>query len=240
MATVLDYVTDSLLEIGVLAAGEVASAQDGAFALRTLNRLINAWKAERVMIYQTTRTTWTISANDGSYTVGVGGNINVLRPVHIDAVTILDTSLTPDAESAPLRLMTDADWAAVSVKVETDTQPTAAWYNPTFSSGFGTLELWPVPTSTTLTGVLYAPEAVAEFSALSSTVSVPPPYERALIKNLALELAPSYRAQVTPELQRQANDSLAVLMRANRRLREMEFDPGAGCGSGSTYDITQG
>jgi hypothetical protein len=237
MATVLDLATDALLEVGVIAAGEVASAQDGAFALRTLNRMVNAWKAERVYIYQTTRTEWAIVAADGSYTVGVGGDVNVLRPVHIDAVTILETATTPDQESAPLREMTDMDWANLSVKAETADSPSAFYYKPTYP--LGTLELWPVPSSATLKGVLYAPEAVAEFAALATAVSLPPAYERLIVKNLAVELAPSYRAPVSPELKEQAKDSLAVVLRANKRTQDMSFDPGAGV-QGPVYDIYLG
>lgn len=233
MATVLDLATDSLLELGVLAAGETAAAGDGAFALRALNRMVNAWKAERVFIYQTTRTEWTISANNGSYTVGSGGNVNILRPVKIDGISILETSATPDYET-PLRIMTDADYRAITSKAQTSDQPEAAWYNLTYP--LATIELWPVPTSATLRGVLYAPQAVDEFAAITTTVSLPPAYERMIVKNLALELAPAYRAEVSPLLLEQARDSLAVVLRANRRLVDMTFDPGAAM-HGASYDI---
>ena len=233
MATVLDLAADALTEIGVQAAGESLSAEDGAAVLRTLNRMINSWKAERIYIYQTTRTTWAITSTDGSYTVGTGGNVNVLRPVRIDGVSILDTSITPNYE-VPLRQMTDADYRGIRTKTQQSDWPDSFWYNLTYPTA--TLELWPVPLSTTLTGVLYAPQAAAEFAALSDTVSLPPGYEEMIVKNLAVRLAPQYNASVSPELKEQANDSRALVLRANRKLREMGFDPGAAM-TRRSYDI---
>ena len=233
MATVQDLGTDSLLEIGVLAAGETMGADDSGSLLRTLNRMVNAWKAERVYIYTLTRTTWTIVSGDGSYTVGSGGNVNVLRPVHIDGVSIIDTAITPNVE-VPLDVMTDQAWVNLRVKTQTATQPTSAYYNLTYPTA--TLELWPVPTSATLTGVLYAPQAAAEFTAITETVSLPPGYERMIVKNLALELCPSYGIEPSTVLQRQAQDALAVVLRSNKRRQEQLFDPGAAMHSPS-YDI---
>jgi len=123
-----------------------------------------------VFIHQLTRTTWTISANDGSYTVGTGERERA-APVRIDGVAFSDSSVTPAYETN-LRLLTDRDYQNIRIKTQTAETPQAAWYNLTYPTA--TLELWPVPTSTTLTGVLYAPQAVAEFSALASTVSLPP------------------------------------------------------------------
>jgi len=233
MSTVLDLVTASLRELGVLASGETAAAADSLEGLAALNRLVNAWKAERVFIYQLTATTKAVTPSDGTYTVGIGGDIAVLRPVHVDAVSIRDSVTTPPYE-VPLRMMTDQDWAQLRIKTQTASQPQAAWYNRTYP--LGTLELWPVPTSATLTIVLYAPEAVAEFAALSTAVSLPPGYERLIVKNLALELAPTYGVQPSPQLERQAQDALAVVLRANKVLQEQRFAPDAMMGGG-TYDI---
>lgn len=233
MATVQDLGTDSLLEIGALAAGETMGAADAATVLRSLNRMINAWKAERVYIYTLTRTTWVIVSGDGTYTVGTGGDLNVLRPVHIDGVNIIDTSISPYVE-VPLDVMTDQAWTNLRVRTQTSTQPTSAYYNLTYP--LATLDLWPVPTSATLTGVLYAPQAAAEFSAITDSVSLPPGYERMIVKNLALELAPQYGVEPPNALQRQAQESLAVVLRANRREQQMQFDPGAAMNR-PTYDI---
>lgn len=233
MATVGDLVADALLEINVLAAGETLSADDGASGLRALNRMVNAWKAERVFIFKLGRTTWNIVAADGEYTVGSGADVNVLRPVHINAVNIIDTSITPNYEM-PLRLMTDQDWAGLALKTLTSARPDSAYYNLTYPTG--TLNLWPVPTSATLQGVLYAPEAVAEFAALAEGVALPPGYERMVVKNLAIEMAPQYGREPSETLKKQARDSLAVVLRANKKLEEMRFPPDAAMSRGS-YDI---
>jgi hypothetical protein len=217
----------------VLASGETAAAADSLEGLAALNRMVNAWKAERVFIYQLTATTKAVTPNDGTYTVGIGGDLAILRPVHLDGVSIRDSVTTPPYEFS-LRLLTDQDWAQLRIKTQTASQPQAAWYNRTYP--LGTLELWPVPTSATLTIVIYAPEAVAEFAALSTAVSLPPGYERLIVKNLALELAPSYGAQPAPQLERQAQDALAVVLRANRVLQEQRFAPDAMIGGGA-YDI---
>lgn len=233
MATVLDLIADSLLEIGVLAAGEVPTADEANSALRALNRMINAWQAERVYIFQTTRTEWTISANVGTYTVGPGGLVDRSLPVHIDSVMILETAFTPNYE-IPLRIMTDQDYSEIRIKTQTSLWPQAVWYNRTFP--LATLEIWPIPTSSTLKGVLYAPEAVGQFPAVTSTVSLPPAFERLIVKNLALEVAPSYGANVAAQLEAQAKDALAVVLRNYNRMREMRFDPGAAM-TRRSYDI---
>jgi hypothetical protein len=224
MAVVLDLITASLRELGVLASGEIPAASDALEGLASLNRMINAWKAEQVFIFSNTATSKAVTANVGTYTVGIGGNINVLRPLHIQSVNIQDAVTTPPYEFS-LRMMTNQDWAEVRIKTQTAYRPQAAYYNLTYP--LGTLELWPIPTSATLTVVLYAPEAVAEFAGLSTTVSLPPGYERLIVKNLALELAPSYGATPTPQLERQAQDALAVVLRSNKNLEEQRFDPGA-------------
>lgn len=224
MSTVLDLITDAMTEIGVKAAGEVPEAADANDGLRSLNRMVNAWKAEKVFIYTNTATTKAITPNDGTYTVGIGGDINVLRPLHLTSVNISDAVTTPPYEMS-LRMMTDQDWAEVRIKTQTAYRPQAAYYNLTYP--LATLELWPVPTSSTLSIVLYAPEAVAEFTGLSQTVSLPPGYERMIVKNLALEIAPQYSVTPTPQLERQAQDALAVVLRANKNLEEQRFDPGA-------------
>lgn len=233
MATVQDLVGDALREIGVLAAGETLSAEDGTTGLATLNRMIDAWKAERVYLYGLTRSTWAIVASDGSYTVGTGGDVNTARPTRIDAVNYIDTSITPNHE-VPLRLMTDQDWEQIRIRTQESLYPEAVWYD--LSYPLATLNLWPVPTSATLTGVLYAPTIVSVFAATSDSVSFPPGYERMIVKNLALELAPQYGATPGPGLEKQAQESQAVVLRSNKRLQEIRFPPDAAMNRQS-YDI---
>lgn len=237
MATAADLIDAALTEIGVRAAGETLSAAEASEGLSTLNRMLDSWAAERLAIYTISRTTWTITASDGSYTVGTGANVNRARPVSVDHVNYIDTSTDPDTEY-PLAKLTEDAYAGITLKALTSETPQAWYYNPTYPTG--TLELWPVPTSSTLQGVMYAPTAVAQFTALTTAVSVPPGYERAIIKNLALELAPSYGKKVDAALAIQAQEAKATIKRANKRLADLTIDPAALIGSQSGYDIYQG
>lgn len=235
MAEVRDIVTAALRELGVLAAGEVATADEANSGLEELNRLVDQWAGERLLIHRVTRTTWTISATQ-NYTVGTGGTVNVVRPVYLDHVNLIDTSADPDQET-PLTPLTDDGWAAITQKAATATQPTNWYYNPTFP--LGTLSLWPIPSSATLQGALYAPQQVSEFASLDEVISLPPGYRRMLVKNLARELAPSYGRALHPELKEEAIESKATVKRNNFRPSDLSFDAAVLGGSGS-FDIYTG
>jgi len=77
--TVSDLITASLQDLRVLQVGETVSANDAAFALDRLNDWINGLANEGLTVYAQARTTWTISTA-ASYTIGVGGVINCVRP----------------------------------------------------------------------------------------------------------------------------------------------------------------
>ena len=234
MSDVRDISTDALRELAVLATGETASDDDATYAMTALNRLVDQWAAERLMIYTVTRTTFTIAASTQDYSVGSGSTIDVIRPVRIDHVTFSDSA--GGGQEIPLTgPITDDAWAALPLKSETGAYPSLCYYNPTFSTG--TLSLWPIPTSSTLTGVLYAPQQVAEFTSLSQAISLPPGYRRLLTKNLAVELAPSYEKEPSASLLRQAMDSKMVVQRANAPRMDMSLDPAVLPAGGIAYDI---
>lgn len=241
MADVRDVCTQALRELGVIAAEDTPSASDILTAIAALNRLLDQWAAERLMIYKISRTTFALSSGDQSYTVGSGGNFNVARPIKIDHFTIYDdTAATPDEVS--LEELTDDAYALIRQKTATSTEPIYFYYNPTFP--LGTLFLWPSPTSDDLTGALYAPEQVSEFpetaAGLATAISQPPGYRRMLVKNLAMEMAPSFERSPTQELKDQAADSKSIVKLANVRMMDMPVDPGWLSGRGYRFDINQG
>ncbi len=231
MATVLDEISAALKEIGVLSAGETASAEDAADAFAALNRMIDQWAAERLDIYSITRTTWTIVSGTQAYTVGLTGTVVIARPVFLQAVQFRDTSTSPVVE-LPLTPLSDAAYAGITLKAGTSTYPTSWYYNPTHP--LGALTLFPTPTSTTLQGVLYAPAALARYTALSDLVTLPPAYEEFLVTHLAMRLATPFGRQIDPSLRERAMEAKAIVKRSNRRLTDMTFDHAlVGNGSGS-------
>ena len=237
MADVRDVVADALREIGVLAAGEVASAEDSLSGLSALNRLVDQWASERLQIYSVTRTAWSLVSGTAAYTVGLGGTVNIPRPVFVQSVHVRDTAATIPTEE-PLICLTDDAYALLPSKTQTATDPIYYYHNPTYP--LATLTLWPVPTSATLQGVIYAPAAVAEFTDLNTLLALPPGYRRMLVKNLALEMAPSYTRPVTPVLAEHAIDSKAAVKRMNHRTADLSIESGALVQGGPAYDIRFG
>jgi len=236
MAEVRDIIGDALRELGVLGAGEPLSDDEATNGLAILNDLVDSLSAERLAIFKVVRTLFSIVSGTQDYTVGTGGTVNVARPVFLDGVALVDTAPTPDFET-PLGSFTEAGWASVPDKAVTGPRPNAYYYTPTFP--LGTLSLWPAPTDSGLQGVVYAPQAVSEFTALDDAISLPPGYRRMLKKNLAIELAPSYERPASDELRRAAVESKAIVKRANIRSAEMSIDPGAlgQAAGGRSYDI---
>lgn len=239
MATVSDVIAGALQRINVLAAGETASGAESADALKRLNVLLDRLGSERLNIPFITRTAKAITASTSTYTIGTGGDINIVRPTYIDRINLLDTTPSPDTE-IPLTRLTEEGYAGIVSKADTATYPTHWYYDHKYASGLGNIILYPVPTGTTLQMVLYTPTAVPIYSAVTSTVLLPPGYQQMLETNLAVELAAEYGKAVHPSLAKAAGESLRAIKRANFRMQDLHVDP-AGLGSGGGwYDIYTG
>ena len=238
--TVLDIATDALAELGVIAAGDVPSDADAQLCLSGLNDLVDQYAAERLAIYTLTRTTIDIVVSTQTYTIGSGGDVAIARPVYIDHVNFVDAAPSPAIEFQLSELSEDA-WSRVPQKALTATLPTSWYHDKEFP--LDTLTFWPNPTSSTLTGVIYAPTAVAEFAALSTSVALPPGYRRMLIKSLAVEVASSFERQPSPSLIIAAAESRATVKRANKRQIDMTLEAAAliqGRHGRFTYNIITG
>lgn len=223
--TVATMLTQAMMEVNVIQSGETPAPEDMATAFDIFNDWVDSVCAlERLMIYQIVRTTWTIVASQASYSVGPSGNVNIARPIYIDRCNYIDSATSPTIE-LPLRRLTNDAYQQLPNKSQTTTLPAAFYYNPTFPTG--TLNLFYLPTSSTLTGVIYAPTAVTRFGATSDIIALPPGYNRFIRTNLAIELAQSMRENVPidPSLMKAAEQSKSNIKIANLPMEDLNIDP---------------
>src|SRR5438132_6012966 len=187
--TYADLITRALQDLQVT-DGTTADPNDVALALDRLNDWIDALALEGLTIPSVSRATWTIVALTTSYTVGSGSTVNVSKPVSPQAISNLgyaDTSLTTPQEILFGRVLTEAEYQGIPQKTYQATYPTSFYYDPTTATT-GTLKPFPIPTSATLSGVIYAPSHLSD-RARGVTVSVPRGYRRYFRSNLTVELA---------------------------------------------------
>lgn len=224
MSTFRDVAKASLRLLGVIQPGEVPSAEELNDALEAAQRLEGRWQAENLYLFTVTRSTWTIVSGTQEYLVGTGQAVNITRPMTIEHINYQDTSFDPDIEYQ-LQPLTDDAWSKTVQKALTNTYPSAAYYNPTYP--YGTITLWPIPTSATLQGVIYYKASLASIATVDTTISFPPGYEELLTTHLAIEIAPEYQAIIHPALAERAQKIMEVVKRANVRIMDMAFSADA-------------
>lgn len=230
-----DAVAASLRLLGVLASGETSSAAEATDGLSALNRMLGSWSAEGSMVPFKVREEFTLTPGTASYTMGPSGVFNTTRPIDIERATIEIQSSTPVSEY-PVRIVTIAEWAAIGLKDLASDVPTDLYPEGTYP--LETLNLYPVP-SVANKLVLYSMKALTAIATLDTAVSLPPGYDRAIIYNLAVELAPEYGKAVPDTVAMVAMESKATLMRLNDKPRYLGMDS-ALVSNGYRFDILRG
>lgn len=225
MASAQTLINASLRTLGVLASGETATAEESSDALDTLNRMMESWRLERLSAYALVNQSVAWAANLSSKTMGTGGDWNIVRPVKIESANWLDSAGTV----FPLESATQEAFATLDSLVGT---PMQYCYESTYP--LATLRLWPTPDAAgTAVCVVRVP-----FSALvlGDTISLPPGYERAMVFNLAVELAAQYGIEPPPSVVAMAKDAKADIKRNNMAVPLLNVDFGQRTGS----DIVSG
>lgn len=227
--TALNLITDVLLDMGVIADQETPTAAQSAGALVKLNDLIESWNIDPQKLYGATQYIIPFVANQASYTIGSGGDLNIARPNNISAAFVRSTSqAVSQQQDIPIAILNDQQWSDIPVKGQIGTYPYAVWFNMTYP--LIVAYITPIATSTNYSLVFWDNNDNATLS-LSTTLVLPPGYKRALKYGLFLELAPGYQIPVPAEITTLAATSKMSIDRQNLQINTLET-------SGATrYDI---
>ncbi len=227
MTTGLDIVTSAMRKIGAITKNEAPSADEANDGIEMLNDLLSSWSNESSSVYARQVESFALSSGVESYTIGTGGTFNTLRPVKIvSAYVRLGTVDTP------IELITDEDYGDIPFKEAGGGGP--YFLNYTYGFPLGTINLYPSP------GAGYTLFLISEKELSSVTlngdVNFPPGWKRALVYNLAVEMASEYGQQVSAEILALARASKANIDRGVMRTRSVDSIPA----TGSRYNIYSG
>lgn len=232
-------IASALQLIGVLDPLESPTTADTQTGLRLLNGMLSSWRTERLITWATARQTFTLVANQQTYTIGTGGDFNVDRPNWLPAAGLILTNQTPPIE-IPLEILTVKDWWLTGLKTLASTQPVRVYYDygqPQTGSnaGRGTLTFWPVP-QIAYGIALYLPAMLSEFADLSTDYTFGDGYVIALEYNLAVLLARPNGREAPGDTASLARSFKAQIKRANVRQTDLSVDPALRPSPGVLYN----
>jgi len=245
--TAQNVITDAFLTLGVFQPGDSVPAPDANFALIRLGGLQEQWKLQPLTAVVNTREVFTLTSGKGGpgnpYTIGPTGNLVTTRPASVSEIHgcgLLLGGSSPAIE-IPRALLTDDGYEAIQVKDLANPLFTDVYYNPTYASDLGTINLWPVPNTALHSLVLYRMLPIGLFPSLTASQDLPTAAFRALSDGLAEELATPYgRADLLPVVGSRALNSLAIFKRMNTELTDLPQDPAVTHDQRGGYNILTG
>lgn len=210
MASAGDQINRALRLLGVLAEGETPSAAVSQDALTALNQMIDSWNTERLMIYNTQDQVFSWPPDEITRTLGPTGDFVGNRPILLD-----DSTYYRDAStnvSFGIKMINQQQYNGIAVKTVTSTYPQVMWVNMEFPNI--TMTVYPKPTRV-LEWHFVSVDELSQPATLATDLYFPPGYLRAFAYNLAMEIAPEFGVEPSPQVKRIAMTSKRNLKRIN-------------------------
>lgn len=216
-----DLVTFSLKAVGVLGVGQSALAEDNNDAFTAMNGMLAQWQRRRWLVWHLTDNYLT-STGAQSYSIGTGGDFNVMRPDRIEAAFFRQfVNSTPNYVDFPLTILESReDYNRIAIK-DLPSFPRFIFYDSAYPLGY--LYPWPVPEAGIYDIHISLKETLNQFSSLNQTIALPPEYEEAIWTNLVIRLAPIYQVQPRPDIIALAKASLETIRAANAQIPKLEM-----------------
>ena len=218
VTTVLQLITDALVELGYLGADEPLDAADADLGARLFRSMYDRFQGTRLQLWTVTRTPYVLAIGQQTRTVGPTGTIAVAaqpRPLWIPWLGVTPVGDTVELEVVPYA--TREEWLAEPNKSLTLQYPLRYLYEPAVPNGI--LTFWPIPT-TTATIILASPTPLGALPAtisllLITELTVPEGYDEAWRLQLARRFARPFGQPLTPDLAADAREALGVILRNN-------------------------
>lgn len=199
-----------LTMIGEKTIDGTLSATEQSTYLYVLNSMMDSWSIDRSLIYTILQENFPLTAGTISYTIGSGGTFNTTRPEEIVNAFIRDSA----SYDRDLDIIPQAQYASIKVKSIGNTYPEALYYDAAYvGAGLATIYIYPPPVAS-LTLYINSTKQLQSFASVTTALSLPPGYQRAIEANFAIEAAPGLTS-VSPEVLKIAKESLAAIKKIN-------------------------
>lgn len=222
-----DLIKAAMRLIQVSAVDVDLTAQELKDGLESLNRMLDSWSLDELMLYQVIREPFELVSGQNPYSIGLGGDFNTVRPTKIVGayLTLNNGSIPVDY---PMDVIQYDDYNAIRLKTLSTNFPNYIYYQPSFP--IGEIYIYPVftpndpatigPAYITLTSwkplpIIADPTAPLEF---------PPGYWEAIVFNLAVRLAEEYQFSIREATIALATNALKRLKRMNQRTNTLNTD----------------
>jgi hypothetical protein len=204
-----DQINRALRLLGILAEGETPSAAMSQDALMALNQMIDSWNTERLSVFATQDQIFTWPSGEIRRTLGPTGDFVGNRPILLDDSTYY---LANNGVSYGVKFINQAQYNGIAVKTVTSTFPQVMFVNMTYPDI--EMYIYPRPTQALLWHFISV-EELTRPATLATSMLFPPGYLRAFTYNLAMEFAPEFGVEPSPQVQRIAMTSKRDLKRIN-------------------------
>lgn len=220
MTTAVDIIQRAMRLLGVYTVGDPISADEAQTGLQVLNSLVDSLANNSLLIYVKTLDSIPLTVNQASYEIGPSGaDLVTTRPVEV----MQSSTITYQGVDYPLTKWTLQDYNTISIK---NIGGTPGVMYPQMGFPNITVFLWPVPGMSSMTLNLWSNKTVTSFPALTTTVSLPPGWEKMLTFLLAEDLSAEYQVPVPQEVAKQAATIRKNIKRTNKQVPLMAMPYG--------------
>ena len=222
MAIVSTMIMRSLRLTGEKTRGGTLTSNEQTECLAELNSMLDSWSNERLMIFTVNQTSFALTASQGSYTIGNGGDFNMTRPTRIiDPCFIRDT----DGSDTALQIINVEAYGRIVDKDVDGTYPQYIYYDQGYSAtSTATIFFYPEPQAA-LTTFINSLQPLTNFSTMTHNVLLPPGYQRAIEYNYAVEASGGF-TNVDPSVAIIARQSKAAIKTVNLPAPVSKLDAG--------------
>lgn len=214
----------------LLGAGNQINGNEVQDVMDVINMLFDLWNAKRGMAYAETQYAFTFTANLNPHTIGPTGTfVTSQRPVSIEAVSVIDTSVSPHVY-IPIEVIKFQQQASMTLPSGVQTPyPKKVFYETDYPNG----KLYFYPTPSNAYGCNIWARNVLASMLLTDTFTMPPGYEAATVLTAAEMLCPMWEQEVSPELTKNALDARMAVFSNNIIIPNMATcDAGMPSGAG--------
>jgi len=213
MTTARTLIADALGDIGVLDPNETMTAEMAQHGLRTLNRIIDRWQAQRLYVWAVTEVVATVSG--ASATIGPGQQFDVTHPQELQPGCYYVRS----GMSYPLPIWEREDYNAKILKAQAGEYPQGIYYDRQMS---GRVYVWPVP-SAPLEYHLQVLTRLPVFADLDTEYQLPDGYQDALFYTLTERLPAAYNLPVSQTAVTEAAKARRVIKAGNSQIPVLQI-----------------